>query len=418
VETGAAPACIDGERSVKWEDRIMPSPDAARPPKPRALEDRVALVTGASRNIGRAIALALAEAGATVMVNGRSDQAAAEAVAREIEAGGGRAAARLADIAEESAAQALVEATRERFGRLDILVLNAAVRRECPLAEISFADWRAVLSVTLDGAFLLARAAAPALAASAGGRIVAIGGSPSHLGTAGRAHVCAAKMGLVGLTRVLATELGGQGVTANCVAPGHIDTLRGASAGAMSTVTAGRPIPRRGTPEEIAAAVRFLCLPEAGYITGQTRTSTAAWSTPAPDRRCAHTRRFRRLRNCWRSCSDSGPRNSWSAWATRSSSRRATSSPLGERLSVIRRRSPGSGTRVTRPRSPSLRTTPWIVAGSIAESRPRWFCDSLPRSNRRTSANPCAGVSCSCSISDSRIDDARWCARRIRWLDC
>jgi 3-oxoacyl-[acyl-carrier protein] reductase len=229
-----------------------------------------ALVTGAARNIGRAIALALAADGARVMVAARSDRAGAEDTGAAIRAAGGEAAVALADVTDEGEAAFLVESTVSVFGGLDLLVCNAAVRRQRPLTEITTAQWREVLGVTLDGAFFLARAAVPHLAASGAGRIVTLGGSPSHLGSRGRAHVCAAKMGLVGLTRVLANELGEQGITANCVAPGHIDTVRGTAAGARSRSGETRPIARMGTPEEVAAAVAFLCRPEAGYITGQT----------------------------------------------------------------------------------------------------------------------------------------------------
>jgi len=237
----------------------------------QAFAGKAALVTGASRNIGRAIALEFARAaGASVLINGRSDEAAAREVAREVAALGVSSAVHMADIGQEEEAEALVESAVAEFGRLDFVILNAAVRRQTPVAEISYQEWREVVSVSLDGAFLVSRAAIPHLAASDGGRIVLLGGSPSHLGSKGRAHVCAAKMGVVGLTRVLANELGEQGVTANCIAPGHIDTVRGASAGQILAVASGRPIQRPGMPEEVAAAVRFLCSKEAAYITGQT----------------------------------------------------------------------------------------------------------------------------------------------------
>jgi len=234
------------------------------------LQGQVAVVTGSARNIGRAIAMALAADGCSVVVTARNDQSAADTVAAEIAALGARTLVHLADVSTEQGAQGLIDATVGEFGRVDILVSSAAIRREHPVTEVTFAEWREVLSVALDGAFLLSRACVPHMIKSGGGRIIAIGGSPSHLGTPNRTHVLSAKMGLVGLIHGLATELGQHNITANIVAPGHVDTTRGASAGTISSVTASRPIARKALPEEIASMVRYLCLPEAAYITGQT----------------------------------------------------------------------------------------------------------------------------------------------------
>jgi len=238
----------------------------------RPLAGKVAVVTGAARNIGRAIALALADDGAGVVVNAVQDAAAAEAVAREVDAAGGRGLAHIADISDEAAVDGMVRATVEHFGRIDILVCNAALRRQQPFLEISLDDWHHIPSVPLDGAFLCAKAAVPHMIEAGGGAIVTLGGVSAYLGTPGRAHVCAAKAGLVGLTHALAVELAPHGIRANCVAPGAIDTVRGASAGARpGTVNlAGVPAGRMGRPEEIAAMVRHLCRPEGAYITGQT----------------------------------------------------------------------------------------------------------------------------------------------------
>jgi 3-oxoacyl-[acyl-carrier protein] reductase len=235
------------------------------------LAGRIALVTGAGRNIGRAIALALAGAGAAVAVNARRSQAEVDAVAAEIEAAGGRTLAVLADVTDPAAVTRMVDAAEARLGRIEILVNNAAIRDVSSLDEIDLARWREITGVILDGAFICSKACLESLRAG-GGTIVNIGGLSAHTGAAGRAHVVAAKAGLVGLTRALAHDLAADGVTVNCVVPGLIDTVRGAASGARSAHTGKREsaLGRRGTPEEVAHAVRFLAGPGARYITGQT----------------------------------------------------------------------------------------------------------------------------------------------------
>ncbi|MBB5689466.1 SDR family oxidoreductase [Roseomonas alkaliterrae] len=237
------------------------------------LAGKVALVTGAGKNIGRAIALTLARDGAKVVVNGRSDTEALEAVAAEIRAGGGEALVQRADVSEETAVAAMAAEVAARLGGVDILVCNAGLRRQTPFLEMSFAEWREILSVALDGAFLLARAFAPQMAARGGGAIVALSGISTHLGTPNRAHVSASKSGLEGLIRALAVELAPLGIRANCVAPGAVDTARGASAGAMPQSLGrdeGIPLRRKASVQEIADVVRLLAGPEGGYVTGQT----------------------------------------------------------------------------------------------------------------------------------------------------
>ncbi|MEK1886199.1 MAG: SDR family oxidoreductase [Phyllobacterium sp.] len=239
----------------------------------RELEGRVALVTGASRNIGRAIAFALAEAGAMIAVVARSDQAAAEAVVDEILSKGRPAVALLGDVAQEADAKRLVGDTVERLGRLDLLINNAAVRREAPIETLSFADWREVMSVTLDGAFLMSRAAIPYLCSSECGSIINVGGLTAYTGAVHRAHVISAKAGLDGFTKALAHELGPRGVTANLVSPGMIDTNRVQSSAGGEPAhhhTTRTLVGRRGTPDEVAAAVRYLASPAARFLTGQT----------------------------------------------------------------------------------------------------------------------------------------------------
>lgn len=234
----------------------------------REMEGRVALVTGAARNIGRAIALSLADAGAAVVVNARSSREEAEAVAAEIQRAGGQAMAHLADVTDEAAVGRMVDAALARFGRLDVLVNNAAVRDVSPIDTIDLATWRRITGVILDGAFICAKACIPALRKSGAGAIVNIGGMSGHSGAAGRPHVIAAKLGLVGLTHGLAHDLAPDGITVNCVVPGLIDTARGATAGQVAH-RHGTLLGRKGKPEEVAAVVRLLAGPDGRFVTGQ-----------------------------------------------------------------------------------------------------------------------------------------------------
>jgi 3-oxoacyl-[acyl-carrier protein] reductase len=235
------------------------------------LAGRVAIVTGAGRNIGRAIAHALASAGAAVAVNGRANRANVDAVVGEIEAQGGKALAVMADVTDEAAVERMAAAAVERFGGIDILVNNAAGRPEKALEAMSLADWRGVLATILDGAFLTVKAALPHLKHGGTGAIINIGGVSGHVGTRHRAHVVTAKAGLIGLTKALAHDLAQDKITANCVVPGLIETARDPNAQLPHHHSVSKTLTGRfGTPEEIAAAVRFLAGPQARYITGQT----------------------------------------------------------------------------------------------------------------------------------------------------
>jgi 3-oxoacyl-[acyl-carrier protein] reductase len=234
------------------------------------LGGKVAIVTGAGRNIGRAIALALADGGASIVVNARSNRAEAGAVAREIEAKGGKALVHIGDVTDARAVQAMANAAVKQFGRLDILVNNAALRREKSFAEMDYAEWREIMDVTLDGAFYCAKACLPALRESGAGTIVNIGGLSAHTGAKDRAHVVTAKAGIIGFTRALAHDLADDRITVNCVVPGLIGTPRPKDKPEPAHHLSHQTITgERGRPEDVAAAVRFLCGPGARYITGQ-----------------------------------------------------------------------------------------------------------------------------------------------------
>jgi 3-oxoacyl-[acyl-carrier protein] reductase len=231
---------------------------------------KVALVTGAGKNIGRSIALDLVRRGVSLVINGRRDRSAIDAVVAEINAAGGQAIGCLADVSDPQAVQRMIDEAVAAFGGIDILVSNAGLRRQTPFLQMELSEWREILSVALDGAFILARAAVPHMIGRGGGAIVALSGISTHVGTLNRCHVSASKAGLEGLMRALAVELAPHAITCNAVAPGSVDTVRGASAGVAPQAERGIPLGRRAMIEEIAAAVRFLAGPDGRYITGQT----------------------------------------------------------------------------------------------------------------------------------------------------
>ena len=233
------------------------------------LKGKVAIVTGAGRNIGRAIAMQLAQAGAAVVVNVKSNKAEADAVVAEIEKAGGQALAVLGDVAA-AAMNALANAAVKKFGRIDCLVNNASLRRENSIVDMSYDEWREVMNVTLDSAFHGVKACLPALMKQ-GGTIINIGGMSAHIGSKGRSHVMTAKAGLVGFTRGLAHDLAALHITANCVVPGAIDTARpGTSQKPAHHLTHGTITGERGKPYDVAAMVRLLCGPGGRFVTGQT----------------------------------------------------------------------------------------------------------------------------------------------------
>lgn len=237
----------------------------------KALEDKVALVTGASRGIGRAIALELARQGAAVVVNYHTQAEAAAEVVDAIVAGGGRALAVRADVSVAEQAQGLVGATLSTYGTLDILVNNAGIARDTLLLRMSEADWDAVLDTNLKSAFHCVKAAQKTLLRKKAGRIINVGSVVGLHGNAGQANYAAAKAGLVGFTKAVAQELAPRGITCNLVAPGFIQTDMTASLAPeyVSAALSRIPLGCMGQPQDVAAAVAFLASDAAAYITGQ-----------------------------------------------------------------------------------------------------------------------------------------------------
>jgi 3-oxoacyl-[acyl-carrier protein] reductase len=234
------------------------------------LAGKVALVTGASSGIGRACALALADAGAAVALGFSSNARGADEVAALVRHAGGTASTVGADLADPSAGAALVDHTVRELGAIDIVVNNAGITRDNLAVRITDADWDAVLAVDLSAAFRICRAALKPMLRRRDGRIINISSVAGVTGNPGQANYSAAKAGLIGLTKSLCREVGSRGITVNAVAPGFIATDMTAALGdaALAAVSAGVPLRRLGSPDEVAAAVRFLALPEAAYITG------------------------------------------------------------------------------------------------------------------------------------------------------
>jgi NAD(P)-dependent dehydrogenase (short-subunit alcohol dehydrogenase family) len=236
------------------------------------LEGKVALVTGSGRNIGRATALKLAAEGAHVVVNSRSNEAEAEAVAREARDFGVKALAVLADVSKRDQVETMAARALTEFGRIDILINNAAIRPHKPFRELTVEDWENVRGVILDGALHCSRAVIDSMVANHYGRILFFLGEGAYAGGAGRAHISAAKMGLVGLGRSLAAEFAKDNIRVNMVSPGSIDTSRENPQwyGGRVPDASGIPLGRQGTVDEIAATCLFLVSDDGGFITGQT----------------------------------------------------------------------------------------------------------------------------------------------------
>lgn len=234
------------------------------------LKGKVALVTGATKNIGRAIARSLASAGATVAVNSRASREDGEKVVAEIVAAGGKAQAYVADIADAASVQAMVQSITDTYGGVDILVLNASVRKQTHITEMSFEEWRRIMAISLDGSFHCVKACLPTMTQRGGGAIVTLGGLMALAGAKNRVHGSVVKHGLVGMTRALALDLAEFGIRVNCVAPGQMNTPPAGEPVVVPSPSKTVPFGRKGEPEEIAATVRFLCGPGSSFITGQT----------------------------------------------------------------------------------------------------------------------------------------------------
>ena len=236
------------------------------------LEGKVALITGSGRNIGRATALKLAAEGAHIVVNARSNQAEADAVVREVRALGVKALSVIADVAHKDQMEAMASRALSEFGRVDILINNAAIRPHKPFTELTQQDWEEVRSVVLDGPLYLTRALIEPMVANKYGRILFFVGEGAFTGGAGRAAVSAAKMALIGLARSLASEFAPHNIRVNVVSPGSIDTRRDNPEwyGNRPPDAAGIPLGRQGKIDEIAATCLFLVTDDGGFITGQT----------------------------------------------------------------------------------------------------------------------------------------------------
>jgi 3-oxoacyl-[acyl-carrier protein] reductase len=234
-------------------------------------EDKVAVVTGSSRGIGRAIALRLAQAGARIVVNYRGSQAAASEVAEQIRAGGGEAIHVQADVSQVDQAQALIDAAKKAFGRVDILVNNAGTTRDTLIMRMSEEDWDVVIDTNLKGTFNCIKAVSRLMLRQRYGRIVNVTSVSGLAGNVGQANYASAKAGLIGLTKTVAKELGSRNVTCNAIAPGYVPTDLTASLpeDLVQNAIERTPLGRTGTVEDIAAAVAFFASDEAGFITGQ-----------------------------------------------------------------------------------------------------------------------------------------------------
>ncbi|MBD2448181.1 3-oxoacyl-[acyl-carrier-protein] reductase [Nostoc sp. FACHB-152] len=236
----------------------------------QTLQGKVAIVTGASRGIGKAIALELAKYGASVVVNYASSSTAADNVVAEITATEGKAIALQADVSQADQVDALINATTEKFGRVDILVNNAGITRDTLLLRMKPEEWQAVIDLNLTGVFLCTRAVSKLMLKQRFGRIINITSVAGQMGNPGQANYSAAKAGVIGFTKSVAKELATRGISVNAVAPGFIATDMTSNLSNTEEILKFIPLGRYGQPEEVAGMVRFLAAdPAAAYITGQ-----------------------------------------------------------------------------------------------------------------------------------------------------
>ena len=236
----------------------------------QSLREQVAVVTGASRGIGRAIAQEFAKLGATVVVNYASSSKAAEELVSDITAAGGNAIALQTDVSKEEEVDNLVKNVLEKFNKIDILVNNAGITRDTLLLRMKPEDWQAVINLNLTGVYLCTRAVSKGMLKKRSGRIINIASVAGQMGNPGQANYSAAKAGVIGLTKTLAKEFASRGITVNAVSPGFIDTDMTSEIQSEEILKA-IPLGRYGKPEEIAGMVRFLAADNAAaYITGQT----------------------------------------------------------------------------------------------------------------------------------------------------
>jgi 3-oxoacyl-[acyl-carrier protein] reductase len=235
------------------------------------LSGKSAIVTGGSRGIGKQIALRLAQQGANICFSYKGNVAAAEATTAEIEAHGRRCIAVQADVTQAEAAEALVKAALDAFGKVDILVNNAGITRDDLIMRMKPEDWADVIATNLSGAFFAIKAATRPMLKARSGRIVNISSVSGQAGQMGQANYSSAKAGLIGLTKATARELASRGITCNAVAPGFIETelTAGLAEDLLAEIKARTPLARFGSPEDVAAAVAFLASDEAAFITGQ-----------------------------------------------------------------------------------------------------------------------------------------------------
>ena len=236
------------------------------------LKDKVVIITGASRGIGKATALELASVGATVVVNYARSSEAAEEVVATITGSGGKAIALQADVSQAEQVDSLIKETLAKYGRIDVLVNNAGITKDTLMMRMKLEQWQAVIDLNLTGVFLCTKAVSKTMLKQRSGRIINIASVAGQMGNPGQANYSAAKAGVIGMTKTVAKELSSRGITVNAVAPGFIATeMTKEIKGAEEEIIKMIPLGRYGKPTEIAGMIRFLAAdPAAAYITGQT----------------------------------------------------------------------------------------------------------------------------------------------------